>query len=129
MKYSNYNRIPLELTAVRLFFFGIADINFFQKPKKSVVNVVIVVFCGLTYCFSMGYFLFINCCTALYLLQKKKNYNRVQQSTTIVFQFNKLKYRCLQQIQQKQRVLMFPIRKTALMQVATILTNPNTFAR
>lgn len=129
MKYSNYKRIPLELTAVRLFFFGIADINFFQKPKKSVVNVVIVVFCGSTYCFSMVCFFIINCCTALYLLQKKKNYNRVQQSTTIVFQFNKLKYRCLQQIQQKQRALMFPIRKTTLMQVATMTTNPNTFAR
>ena len=129
MKCFNYDRTPLELTAMRLFFFGIAAINVFQKLKKMVVNVVIVVFCGLTYCFSMGYFLFINCCTALYLLQKKKNYNRVQQSTTIEFQFNKLKYRCLQQIQQKQRALMFPIRKTALMQVATILTNPNTFAR
>ena len=129
MKCFNYDRTPLELTAMRLFFFGIAAINVFQKLKKMVVNVVIVVFCGLTYCFSMGYFLFINCCTALYLLQKKNNYNRVQQSTTIEFQFNKLKYRCLQQIQQKQRTLMFPIRKTALMQVATMTTNPNTFAR
>lgn len=129
MKYSNYNRTPLELTAMRLFFFGIAAINIFQKLKKMVVNVVNVVFCGLTYCFSMGYFLFINCCTALYLLQKKKNYNKLQPSTTIGFQYNKLKFRYLQQIQQKQRELMFPIRKTALMQVATILTNPNTFAR
>lgn len=111
MKYSNYNRTPLELTAVRLFFFGIAAINVFQKPKKAVVNVVIVVFCGLTYCFSMESFLFINCCTALYLLQKKKNYNRVQPSTTIEFQCNKLKDRYLQQIQQKQRKLMFPLGK------------------
>lgn len=94
-----------------------------------VVNVVNVVFCGLTYCFSMGYFLFINCCTALYLLQKKKNYNKLQPSTTIGFQYNKLKFRYLQQIQQKQRALMFPIRKTTLMQVATMTTNLNTFAR
>lgn len=111
MKYSNYNRTPLELTAVRLFFFGLAAINVFQKPKKSVVNVVIVVFCGLTYCFSMESFLFINCCTALYLLQKKKNYNRVQPSTTIEIQCNKLKDKYLQQIQQKQRKLMFPLGK------------------
>ena len=84
MKCFNYDRTPLELTAMRLFFFGIAAINVFQKLKKMVVNVVIVVFCGLTYCFSMGYFLFINCCTALYLLQKKKNYNRVQQSMNFI---------------------------------------------
>lgn len=100
-----------------------------QKPKKSVVNVVNVVFCGLTYSFSMGSFLLINCCTQLYLLQKKRSYNMVQPSTTIEFQCNKLKFRYLQQIQQKQRALMFPIRKTTLMQVATMTTNPNTFAR
>lgn len=129
MKCFNYNRSPFELTAERLFFFGIAAINVFQKLKKMVVNVVNVVFCGLTYCFSMGYFLFINCCTALYLLQKKKNYNKLQPSTTIGFQYNKLKFRYLQQIQQKQRALMFPIRKTTLMQVATMTTNLNTFAR
>lgn len=129
MKCFNYNRSPFELTAERLFFFGIAVINVFQKLKKMVVNVVNVVFCVLTYCFSMGYFLFINCCTALYLLQKKKNYNKLQPSTTIGFQYNKLKFRYLQQIQQKQRALMFPIRKTTLMQVATMTTNLNTFAR
>lgn len=129
MKCFNYNRTPLELTAMRLFFFGIAAINVFQKLKKMVVNVVIVVFCGLTYCFSMGYFLFINCCTALYLLQKKKNYNRVQQSTTIEFQFNKLKFRYLQQIQQKQLKLMLPFWESALIQVSTKPTITNTFAR
>ena len=111
MMYSNYNRTPLEHTAVRLFFFGIADINFFQKPKKSVVNVVTVVFCGLTYSFSMGSFLLINCCTKLYLLQKKRSYNMVQPSTTIEFQCNKLKDKYLQQLQQKQRKLMFPLWK------------------
>lgn len=129
MKCFNYDRTPLELTAMRLFFFGIAAINVFQKLKKMVVNVVIVVFCGLTYCFSMGYFLFINCCTALYLLQKKKNYNRVQQSTTIEFQFNKLKFRYLQQIQQKQLKLMLPFWESALIQVSTKPTITNTFAR
>lgn len=111
MMYSNYNRTLLEHTAVRLFFFGIAVINVFQKLKKAVVNVVIVVFCGLSYCFSMEFFLFINCCTVLYLLQKKKNYNMVQPSTTIEFQCNKLKNNYLQQLQQKQRKLMFPLGK------------------
>lgn len=129
MKYSNYNRTPLELTAVRLFFFGIAAINVFQKLKKMVVNVVNVVSCGLTYCFSMGYFLFINCCTALYLLQKKKNYNKLQPSTTFEFQRNKLKNRYLQQIQQKQLKLMLPFWESALIQVSTKPTITNTFAR
>ena len=129
MMYSNYNRTPLEHTAVRLFFFGLAAINIFQKPKKAVVNVVIVVFCGLTYCFSMESFLFINCCTALYLLQIKKNYNKLQPSTTFEIQRNKLKDKYLQQIQQKQRELMFSFWKTALIQVAHINTNQNTFAR
>lgn len=103
-----------------------------QKPKKSVVNVVNVVFCGLTYSFSMGSFLLINCCTKLYLLQKKRSYNMVQPSTTIEFQYNKLGINILQQLQQKQREISNPTEKNRALMLSKVTMKQitlNTFAR
>ena len=102
-----------------------------QKPKKTVVNVVNVVFCGLTYYLSRCSFLLINCCTQLYLLQKKRSYNMVQPSTTIEIQCKKLEINILQQLQQKQRKISNPTEKNRALMLSKITTKPitiNTFA-